>query len=286
MHNPDLAGADLAGLDRPWVVSAFSGWNDAADAASALVEHLIESLDATVVAELDSDEFYDFQVNRPLLRSVDGLRRHLVWPQTTVHVARRPQSPVDLILVSGPEPNMRWQAYCTQLLDLAESAGAQGVVTLGALLADVPHSRPVPVSVSSPDPSVVDRLGLRPSTYTGPVGITAVLNDAAHLRGLTPVSLWAAVPHYLQDPPCPKASFALLGHLEDTLDVALPQGELEELSAAWQRGADEAVADDEDVREYVGELEQAIDEGELPEATGDAIAREFERYLRRRGPES
>lgn len=278
--------ADLDAMERPWIVAAFSGWNDAADAATALIEHLTESLDASVVAELDPDEFYDFQVNRPQLRSDDGLRRDLVWPRTTVYAARTAEGSPDLILISGPEPNMRWQRYCHELLDVAQRTAAQGVVTLGALLADVPHSRPVPVSVSTTDDDLADRLGLRPSTYTGPVGITAVLNDMAQTRGLTPVSLWAAVPHYLQDPPCPKATLALLGHLEDTIDAALPQGELEELANAWQRGADAAVAEDEDVSEYVGELEQVIDEGELPEATGDAIAREFERYLRRRGPEA
>lgn len=188
----------------------------------------------------------------------------------------------DVLLFRGPEPNLRWRTFCDSLLDLAQEAGVSELVTFGALLADVPHTRPTPVSSTSTDTRYSGRISLPPSTYTGPVGINAVLGAAAEERGVPSVALWAAVPHYLAEPPCPKATLALLGALEDVVGTGLPQGELSALAAAWQRGADEIVAEDEDISSYVRELESERDTTELPEASGDAIAREFQRYLRRR----
>lgn len=270
-------------LNDPWMVAAFEGWNDAGDAASSVVEHLVEEWDAQVLVELDPEDYYDFQFTRPQLQADDEGTRVLLWPTPTLYLARPPHMERDVLLLRAPEPNFRWKAFASTVVGLARLAGVTELVTLGALLTDTPHSRPVPVTGSSTDPSLSARLSLRPSSYTGPVGITTVLNEKASLEGIPSMSLWAAVPHYLADPPCPKATLALLGALEDAVGAPLPQGMLEELAEAWQNGADEVASQDEDIAEYVQELEQMQDTHELPEASGESIAREFERYLRRRG---
>ncbi|KQY59296.1 carboxylate--amine ligase [Aeromicrobium sp. Root495] len=264
------------------MVAAFEGWNDAGDAASSVVEHLVEAWDAEVLAELDPEDFYDFQVHRPHIHPDEDGTRVLIWPTPTLYHARVPHSERDVLLLRAPEPNMRWKTFCSTIMGIARLAGVTELVTLGALLADAPHTRPVPVSGSSSDPVLSERLALRPSTYSGPVGINSVLSETAALQGIPSISLWAAVPHYLAEPPCHKATLALLGSLEDAVGVALPQGDLEELAEAWQRGADEVASSDPEISEYVEELENENDANELPEASGDAIAREFERYLRRR----
>lgn len=273
----------LPPLNDPWMVAAFEGWNDAADAASSVVEHLIQEWDAQVLTELDPEDFYDFQVNRPHVHSDLQGTRTIVWPSATVYVATPKDGSRDVLLLRAPEPNIRWKSFCSLVVGLAELAGVNELVTLGSLLADTPHTRPVPLSGSASDPAVAERLGLRTSTYNGPVGINAVLAQSAAHEGISSVSLWAAVPHYVAEPPCPKASLALIGALEDVVGVPLPLGDLQELSEAWQRGADELAASDPEIAEYVSELESERATVELPEASGDAIAREFERYLRRRG---
>jgi hypothetical protein len=265
------------------MVAAFEGWNDAADAASSVVEHLIQEWDAQVLTELDPEDFYDFQVNRPHVHSDLQGTRTIVWPSATVYVATPKDGSRDVLLLRAPEPNIRWKSFCSLVVGLAELAGVSELVTLGSLLADTPHTRPVPLSGSASDPAVAERLGLRTSTYNGPVGINAVLAQSAAHEGISSVSLWAAVPHYVAEPPCPKASLALIGALEDVVGVPLPLGDLQELTEAWQRGADELAASDPEIAEYVSELESERATVELPEASGDAIAREFERYLRRRG---
>lgn len=269
-------------LRDPWMVAAFEGWNDAGDAASSVLDHLVTAWDAEVLAELDPEDYYDFQVHRPHVHPDEGGTRMLVWPTPTLYLARPPAAERDVLLFRAPEPNIRWKAFCSTVVGLARLAGVTELVTLGALLADTPHTRPVPVSGSSSDPTLSERLSLGPSTYSGPVGINAVLTETASLEGIPSLSLWAAVPHYLAEPPCPKATLALLGALEDAVHVGLPQGSLEDLSEAWQRGADELAEGDPDIAEYVQELESERDTSDLPEASGDAIAREFERYLRRR----
>lgn len=272
----------LPKLNDPWMVAAFEGWNDAADAASSVVDHLIESWDAQILTELDAEDFYDFQVNRPHAHADESGVRTIVWPTPTVYVATPPGATRDVLLLRAPEPNVRWKTFCGLIVRLAGLAGVNDIVTLGALLADSPHTRPVPLTGSSSDPAVSERMGLQTSNYTGPVGITAILNDMAAQEGITAISLWAAVPHYVAEPPCPKATLALLGALEDAVGASLPFGDLEELSEAWQRGADELANSDPEIAEYVSELESERATSELPEASGDAIAREFERYLRRR----
>ncbi|MFT4299840.1 MAG: PAC2 family protein [Aeromicrobium sp.] len=278
-----MSTPDIPSLRDPWLIAAFEGWNDAADAATGVVDHLIEEWDAEVLIQLDPEDYYDFQVHRPVLRSgPDETGSRLRWPQPTIYYARPAGAVRDVLLVSAPEPNYRWRSFCEAILGVAAAAGVSEVLTLGALLADSPHTRPVPISGSSNELS--DRLipGVDASRYTGPVGITTALTEAATQAGLPALSLWAAVPHYLAEPPCPKATLALLGAVEDAFALALPQGVLDELSEAWQRGAEDALDGDEEITEYVRALESERDESELPQASGDAIAREFERYLRRR----
>ena len=271
-------------LVDPVMLCAFEGWNDAGDAASGAVLHLEEVWSATQIAEFDPEDYYDFQVNRPEVTFDDGVRA-VSWPTTRLSVARIPLATRDVVLVHGIEPSMRWRSFTQELLTAARDLGVEMVVTLGALLADSPHTRPVPVSGTSSDAGLSLRLGYEPSTYEGPTGIVGVLQDACAQAGIPAVSLWAAVPHYVAQPPCPKATLALLARIEDLLDVPVPLGDLPEESRAWQIGVDELAAEDDEIAAYVRTLEEAVDTAELPEASGDAIAREFERYLRRRSTE-
>jgi predicted ATP-grasp superfamily ATP-dependent carboligase len=274
----------LPDLVDPVMLCAFEGWNDAGDAASGAVLHLEEVWSATQVAEFDPEDYYDFQVNRPEVTFEDDART-ITWPTTRLSVARIPLATRDVVLVHGIEPSMRWRSFTQELLTAARELGVEMVVTLGALLADSPHTRPVPISGTSSDESIALRLGYEPSTYEGPTGIVGVLQEACAQAGIPAVSLWAAVPHYVAQPPCPKATLALLARIEDLLDVPVPLGDLPEESRAWQIGVDELAAEDDEIAAYVRTLEEAVDTAELPEASGDAIAREFERYLRRRSTE-
>jgi proteasome assembly chaperone (PAC2) family protein len=269
-------------LRRPMLVAAFEGWNDAADAATAAVEHLESVFHARTVGMIDPDDYYDFQVNRPSVSLSDDNVRQIEWPTTRVSVARLPGAGRDLVLLRGLEPNMRWRGFCEELIEGAHALEIDLVVTLGALLADTPHTRPVPVSGSASDAATAAQLDVEPSRYEGPTGIVGVFGEACRIAGLPSVSFWAAVPHYVAQPPCPKATLALLRRIEDLLDVPIPLGDLVERSRLWERQVDELAAGDSDVAEYVRSLESREPETELPEASGDAIAREFERYLRRR----
>jgi predicted ATP-grasp superfamily ATP-dependent carboligase len=264
------------------LLAAFEGWNDAGSAASNALEHLHEVWGAEQVDELDPEEYHDFQVNRPMLGLGPDGRREITWPTTAVAVATAPRSGRQVVLVHGIEPSMRWRGYCTELLDIAERLGVRTVVTVGALLADVPHTRPIPVSATSEDPEVRELLGVEPNTYEGPTGIVGVLQHEAEARGLRALSLWAAVPHYVAHPPSPKATLAILTRLEGLLGEPVALGELPEDAIAWQHGVDELASEDSEIAEYVHQLEQAKDTADLPEASGEAIAQEFERYLRRR----
>ena len=273
---------DAPELVDPVVIAAFEGWNDAADAASGLVDHLIEQWKAEVIGAIDPEEFYDFQVNRPIIGTdVNGYRR-LTWPTTRIAVARPAELERDVILVRGIEPNMKWRQFCAELIAGAEELGASLCVTLGALLADTPHTRPIPVSTSTGNRELMTSMGLAPSSYEGPTGIVGVLGDALERSSVQVLSIWAAIPHYVSHPPCPKATLALLSQLEQVLDTPLELGELPELARAWERGVDELAAEDSEVAEYVTSLEQQQDATDLPEASGEVIAAEFERYLRRR----
>ncbi len=273
---------DVAELVDPVVIAAFEGWNDAADAASSVVDHLMEVWGARVVGAIDPEDFYDFQMNRPIVGTDAQGDRQITWPSTQVAVASPPGLDHDVILIRGIEPNMRWRQFCAELLAACDEIGGRLVITLGALLADTPHTRPTPVTGSATEAELLDRLKLEPSTYEGPTGIVGVFQDACVRLDVPAVSYWAAVPHYVAQPPCPKATLALLGQLEDLLGISIPLGDLPEDAQAWERGVDELAEDDEDIADYVRTLEEARDTADLPEASGEAIAREFERYLKRR----
>jgi proteasome assembly chaperone (PAC2) family protein len=273
-------------LVDPVMVAAFEGWNDAGDAASAAVAHLEREGKGEVFAALDAEDYYDFQVNRPHMWLDGGVRR-VTWPTTRLSVARAgsdggPGRRRDLVLVRGIEPSMRWRSFCNEILGFAHELGVEMVVVLGALLGDTPHTRPVPVTNVTSDEELARTLDLEESRYEGPTGIVGILQEACAHAGVPAVSLWAAVPHYVSQPPNPKASLALLNSLEDLLGVGIPLGDLPEDSRAWQIGVDQLAAEDSEVAEYVQSLEQVRDTTELPEASGEAIAKEFERYLRRR----
>ncbi|AEI12352.1 PAC2 family protein [Cellulomonas gilvus] len=268
--------------DRPVLLAAFEGWNDAGAAATHALEHLHDVWGAEQVDELDPEEYHDFQVNRPHVGLTADGSREITWPTTAVAVATAPRSGRRVILVHGIEPSMRWRRYCQEVLDIAASLDVAAVVTVGALLADVPHSRPIPVTATSEHAPTREQLGLEASTYEGPTGIVGVLQHEAHARGLASLSLWAAVPHYVAHPPSPKATLALLRRIEELLGEPVPMGDLPDEAAAWQQGVDELAGEDGEIGEYVRQLEEAKDTVDLPEASGEAIAQEFERYLRRR----
>jgi predicted ATP-grasp superfamily ATP-dependent carboligase len=266
------------------LVAAFEGWNDAGEAASGVISHLGIEWDATPIAAMDPEDFYDFQVTRPVVEMAEGRTERLVWPTTRISVARPEGVNRDIVLVHGIEPNMRWRSFSEELVSSFAELDVELVVLLGALLADSPHTRPVPVSAASSDPKLAAELNtVSAADYKGPTGIVGVLAHACKDAGIPAVSLWASVPHYVATPPSPKATLALLRGVEDLLDVPLPLADLSEKARAWERGVDELAQQDTEVAEYVRTLEESQDATDLPEASGDAIAREFERYLRRRG---
>jgi predicted ATP-grasp superfamily ATP-dependent carboligase len=278
---------DVPDLVDPVVIAAFEGWNDAADAASGVVDHLMKVWQARVVGAIDPEEFYDFQVNRPMVGSDAHGHRRITWPGTQIAVASPRDLHRDIILLRGIEPNMRWRSFCDELIELIQELGASTVVALGALLADTPHTRPTPVTGSAYDAESAANWGLETSTYQGPTGILGVFQDACVQAGLPAVSFWAAVPHYVSQARVPKAAVALLHRVEEVLDVEVPLGALPEQAEEWERTVSEMAEADDEVREYVRQLEEQAEEEEqateLPEASGDEIAADFERYLRRRG---
>jgi proteasome assembly chaperone (PAC2) family protein len=279
------ASGDLPRLVEPVMIAAFEGWNDAGEAASTALEHLELSWDATPLVSIDPEEYYDFQVTRPHVRLADGVTRKIEWQTTRLSVAKLPGTDRHVVLVNGIEPNLRWRSFCRELLDYVEKLGVTKVITLGALLTDTPHTRPTPVSGISYDKSSAGELRVEPSSYQGPTGIVGVFQNACVEAGIPAVSFWASVPHYVSQARVPKAAVALLHRVEEILDVEVPLGGLPEQAEEWERTVSEMAEADDEVREYVRQLEeQAEAEGDaLPEADGDAIAADFERYLRRRG---
>lgn len=273
-------------LRSPIMILAFSGWNDAGEAASAALEHLASIWPVQPIGEFDTEEFYDYQNNRPIVSVDESFNRSLTWPTTTVRGVSLPNYDRDLILVSGVEPSLKWRSFVGQLLDLGEDLDISMVVCLGSLLADVPHTRPIPVTATAARPEFGERLGLEMSRYEGPTGILGAIQDACNQREIDALSIWAAIPHYVSSPPCPKATLSLLNHLEDLLELSIDLGELPEDAKAWEIGVDQLSQEDSEIADYVKSLEESKDEADLPEATGEAIAREFERYLRRRGEDN
>jgi proteasome assembly chaperone (PAC2) family protein len=277
------------GLRAPAVVCAFKGWNDAGDAASTALQFVGTALGATRFAQIDPEEFYDFQSTRPQVRVADGGVREITWPVVEIFEARVPRAPRDLVIVTGHEPSMRWRAFSQLIIDLAEALGAQLLVSLGALLADVAHTRPTAITGISSDTALVERLDLLSSSYEGPTGIVGVLQGACTKAGLPAASLWAAVPHYIASAPNPKAALALVRRLESLVGVSVDATELEAAAADYERQVNLAVQSDPDVQAFVERLERAADDDEDPLdptelPSGDRIASEFQRFLRQRGP--
>lgn len=271
----------LPRLHQPVLLAAFEGWNDAAEAATGLADHLLEQFPGDRFAEVDPEDYYDFQVNRPTISVGERGVREITWPATVAYSTSITDGP-DLVIVRGIEPSMRWRSFISEIIGLAFEMDVERVITIGSLLADTPHTRPVPVTSVASDPQIAERLGVELTRYEGPTGIVGALTEGFTRAGIETLSFWAAVPHYVAQTPCPKATLALLRALEEALGLSLPIGELEEESQAWERGVNELAHEDEEVAEYVRSLEEARDTADLPEASGDAIAKEFERYLRRR----
>jgi proteasome assembly chaperone (PAC2) family protein len=276
------------GLRAPALVCAFKDWNDAGEAATSALTFMGASLEARRFATIDPEEFVDFQATRPEVKLVDGLSRKIEWPEWEIYEARIPRAPRDLVLLSGPEPSHRWRAFSGLVTELAEALGVQLMVTLGALLADVPHSRPVAVTGLASDAALIERLGLQAPTYEGPTGIVGVLHAACAEAGMPSASLWAAVPHYVAVAPNPKGALALLRRLESLVGVTVDATQLESAATDYERQVTRAVELDPEVQAFVERLERAADEEEGPTdlsqlPSGDVLAREFQRFLRQRG---
>ena len=279
-------------LRDPALICAFKGWNDAGEAASAALGFLIDSFDAREVARIDPEEFYDFTAVRPTVRMSEGRSRVIEWPANSIHVASIPGAEHDLVLLQGVEPSLKWSTFTNIVVSIAEQLGVGSVVTLGALLADVPHTRDIPMTGICSDADLVERLGFQQSTYEGPTGMVGVLHHAFTEAGLPSVSLWASVPHYVAAAPNPKAALALIRSFEGVAGVAVDASELEHSAEEYQRQVDAAVATDPDVKSFVERLEQTLDEvsddlapdpEQLPSA--DSIARDFQRFLRQKRAE-
>ena len=289
MSDAALVHRDDPELNHPVLVAAFRGWNDAGDAASFAAQHLQRVWEATPFASIDPEDFFDFQDTRPQVELVDGVTRRITWPANEFSAARLRGAPHDVIVLVGTEPNLRWKSFARLVVSLARKHDVQMVITLGALLADVPHSRPVPVTGTAVDEELVQRLGLQRSRYEGPTGIVGVLHDALGEAGISSASLWAAVPHYLAVTPNPKAALALVHKAVGLVGWPADVDDLERASAAYEERVSEMVSSDEDVTAYVKLLEDrtdernrdALEEMELP--SGDALAAELESFLRNRG---
>jgi proteasome assembly chaperone (PAC2) family protein len=275
-------------LREPVMVIAFSGWNDAAEAASGAVEHLLsgwrdknDDVIPELIANVESEDFYDFQVNRPVVTIDESQIRNITWPSTQVFGMAIPSMKRDLVIVTGVEPSMKWKSFTSDLLDLADDLEVSLVVSLGSLLADTPHTRPITVTATGSHPTIANRLGVSVSKYEGPTGILGIIQDGCMRRGIDAISLWAAVPHYASNAPSPKATLALINNLEEFLDIKIPLSDLPDRSDAWEREVNDLAADDSEIADYVKALEESKDAAELPDVSGDTIAKEFERYLRR-----
>ena len=284
----------IPALRNPVMLIAFSGWNDAAEAATGAASHILGAwTDAEhaindqvgvvpeLIADIDPEEFYDFQVNRPIVDMDESQIRSLTWPGTQIFGLATPNFDFDFIIVRGVEPSMKWKTFTHDLLDLADDLEVQTIITLGSMLADAPHSRPITVTGSGAHPDLAKRLGVEVSRYEGPTGILGVIADACLRRGLDAISLWAAIPHYASNSPSPKATLALINALEDFLEISLPQRDLHADSLEWESEVDELAREDSDVAEYVKALEESKDSALLSDVSGEDLARELERFLRR-----
>ena len=267
-------------LRQSVLIAAFEGWNDAGDAASSAVTYLRDRWGARPFAEIEPEEFYDFTSTRPHVRLAGGLTREIVWPSNTFYAASLQAEGRDVVLMHGHEPQLRWRTFCAQVTDVATQLDVQQVVLLGALLADVAHSRPVKVTGAAGDPETMARLGLQGSRYEGPTGIVGVLNDALGKAGIPTVSLWATVPHYVGDTPSPKAALALVQRVASAVDLPVVTADLAQLAADYEGQVSEVVAANSEVAAYVARLEEEADSAGLEYASGEELAAEFQRFLR------
>ncbi len=286
----DVSWSDRPRLRNPLLVCAFKGWNDAGEAASAALRFLIESFDAEQVGAIDPEEYFDFSDTRPTVSLEGGRSRVIEWPELAFHAASVAGADRDLLLLEGPEPSLRWRNFTRTVIEAGRELDAREMVTLGALLADVPHTRPTHVTGLASDDSLIERLGFERSSYEGPTGIVGVLHDACTKAEMPSSSLWASVPHYVAAAPNPKAALALVRKFEGLAHMAVDASALEEAAEDYERQVSAAVASDPDVKAFVERLEESMDESEekappqrIPSA--DAIARDFQRFLQQRGPE-
>ncbi len=278
----------IPGLRDPIMLIAFSGWNDGAEAATGALDHLLsawsDSNDDVVpvlIAQVDSEDFYDYQVSRPQVRVSDSMQREITWPGTQIFGLSIPSMKKDLVIVNGVEPSMRWKSFTREILDIADDLETSMIITIGAMLSDSPHTRPIRILATTSNPSIGSRLDLQPSNYQGPTGIIGAIQDGCTKRGIESLSLWASVPHYAPNAPSPKASLALIQAIEDYLGISIPLGDLREQAETWEDSVTQLASEDADVADYVKALEASKDAADLPEVSGETIAKEFEKYLRR-----
>ncbi|HEY1565123.1 MAG TPA: PAC2 family protein [Gaiellaceae bacterium] len=274
-------------LRRPVLVAAFRGWNDGGQGATLGGSYLARQWGAESFAEIEPENFYDFQAVRPHVSLEEGLTRKLEWPANTFLHAPIPDADRDAVILLGAEPNLRWKTYSGLVLELTQELGVELVITLGSLLADVPHTRPAPVSAAASDPSLVEELGVEPSRYEGPTGIVGVLLDACRQAEIPSVSLWAAVPHYVSLAPSPRAALALCRRLGELVGTDIDLAELEQAAEEYAEQVTEAVASDAETASYVEELERRVDMMEAAEdlPSGESLAAELTRFLRERDEE-
>jgi predicted ATP-grasp superfamily ATP-dependent carboligase len=279
-------------LRSPIMIIACGGWSDAGEAATGTITHLLSTINVThkdgesvssaeLIAEIESEDYYDFQVNRPMILVDGSMIRTLSWPGLQIFGVHNPNGENDFVLVRGVEPSMRWRSFANELLDLADDLEVGLVITLGSMLADTPHTRAIPVSGTGAHPEIATRLGVEVSRYEGPTGILAVIQDGCVKRGIDAIALWAAIPHYANATPSPKATLALLNGIEDFLEINLPHGSLPEFAHQWEEAVNEMAKEDSDIEEYVKSLEESKDADQLGDESGEELAREVERFLRR-----
>ena len=272
-------------LRNPIAILAFNGWSDAGEAATGAITHLMNAFgnQENLIAESISEDFYDYQQIRPMVFINNSQIRQLKWPNTNVYAIATPNLDFDLVLVIGPEPSFKWQTFATELLDLFDDLEIDLVISLGALLADTPHSRPITITGTSSNPEVASRLGFEVSRYEGPTGILGVIQDFCQRRDIDAFSLWAALPHYASGSPSPKATLALIEELSDFFEISLPVVDLPDAAKAWEIAVTQLAEEDSEISEYVKQLEADKDDSDFEETTGEEIAKEFERFLRRQG---
>ena len=272
-------------LRNPVAIVAFNGWNDAGEAATGAISHLLGAFGTQeiLIAEFNSEDFYDYQQIRPTVFINNSEIRQIKWPNTFIYALLTPHLDFDFVLVRGPEPSFKWQSFSAQLLDLFDDLEIDLVISLGALLADAPHTRPISVTGTSSNAELAEKIGFEVSRYEGPTGILGVIQDLCQKRDLDAISLWAALPHYAASAPSPKATLALIEELSDFFEVSIPEGDLNEAAKAWEIAVTQLAEEDGEISEYVKQLEADSDDADFEETTGEDIAKELERFLRRQG---